>query len=50
MGIRKKTIPIHITSNLHAAHTQKETENSYFNKPHITEFDSQVHAMSFSYI
>lgn len=28
-------------------HTHEKTENSYFKKPYITEFDVQLHAMSY---
>lgn len=31
-------------------HTHKKTENSYFKKPYIIEFDIQLHAMSSLYL
>lgn len=31
-------------------HSQKETENGYFKKPYVIEFDIQLHAVSSFYI
>lgn len=44
----EKTLHIYVTSNLHAALTERE--NGYFKKPYVIEFDIQLHAMSSFYI